>query len=173
MSAKASFDAEQDAVTIFSADGKVFISICLNGEWKDRRYDENAEAQRVWECDYNEIIAENDEIDVDDVSSNPEKYLGWVKKNTDEKNAVLESKVAAFSELVAVEIVQSDKLGYDWRVTKIGNLEAKKEYVAQENPAGTRDNPILYCDGVQLIDNAYYIKDGKRQVYMDGTWTEF
>ena len=53
------------------------------------------------------------------------------------------------------------------------NLEAKKEYVKQQNPVGTQDNPIEYYDGVPLIDNAYYIKDGKRQVYMDGTWTEF
>ena len=92
---------------------------------------------------------------------------------TEQQIAQLKSEIATFSQLVTTETVQSDKLGYDWVITNVGSLEAKKEYVAQENPAGTRDNPITYYDGVTLIDNAYYLKDGKRQVYMDGTWTEF
>lgn len=92
---------------------------------------------------------------------------------TEQQIAQLQADVKTFSQLVTTETTQSDKLGYDWKITKIGNLEAKKEYVEQQNPVGTRDNPIEYYDGVPLIDNAYYIKDGKRQVYMDGTWTEF
>lgn len=92
---------------------------------------------------------------------------------TEQQIAELKSEIATFSRLVTTETTQSDKLGYDWKITKVGNLEAKKEYVEQRNPVGTRDNPIQYYDGVPLIDNAYYIKDGKRQVYMDGTWTEF
>lgn len=92
---------------------------------------------------------------------------------TEQQIAQLQADVKTFSQLVTTETTQSDKLGYDWKITKIGNLEAKKEYVEQQNPVGTRDNPIQYHDGVPLIDNAYYLKDGKRQVYMDGTWTEF
>ena len=92
---------------------------------------------------------------------------------TEQQVAQLKSEIATFSQLVTTETAQSDKLGYSWKITRIGNLEAKKEYVKQQNPVGTRDNPIKYYDGVPLIDNAYYIKDGKRQVYMDGTWTEF
>lgn len=92
---------------------------------------------------------------------------------TEQQIAQLQADVKTFSQLVATETTQSDKLGYDWKITRIGNLEAKKEYTKQENPVGTRDNPIEYYDGVPLIDNAYYIKDGKRQVYMSGEWTEF
>ena len=92
---------------------------------------------------------------------------------TEQQIAQLQADVKTFSRLVTTETTQSDKLGYDWKITKIGNLEAKKEYVEQQNPAGTRDSPIAYYDGVPLIDNAYYLKDGKRQVYMAGTWTEF
>lgn len=87
--------------------------------------------------------------------------------------AQLQADVKTLSDLVTTETTQSDKLGYDWAITKIGNIEAKKEYVKQQNPVGTRDSPIKYYDGVPLIDNAYYIKDGKRQVYMSGEWTEF
>ncbi len=92
---------------------------------------------------------------------------------TEQQIAQLKSEIATFSQLVTTETVQSDKLGYNWKITRIGNLEAKKEYVKQQNPVGTQDNPIEYYDGVPLIDNAYYIKDGKRQVYMSGEWTEF
>ena len=92
---------------------------------------------------------------------------------TEQQIAQLKTEVKTFSQLVATETTQSDKLGYSWKITRVGNLEVKKEYTKQENPVGTRDNPIEYYDGVPLIDNAYYLKDGKRQVYMDGTWTEF
>lgn len=92
---------------------------------------------------------------------------------TEQQIAQLKTEVKTFSQLVATETTQSDKLGYDWKITRVGNLEVKKEYTKQENPVGTRDNPIEYYDGVPLIDNAYYIKDGKRQVYIDGEWTEF
>lgn len=92
---------------------------------------------------------------------------------TEQQIAQLQADVKTFSRLVTTETTQSDKLGYDWKITRVGNLEVKKEYTKQQNPVGTRDNPIEYYDGVPLIDNAYYIKDGKRQVYMDGTWTEF
>lgn len=92
---------------------------------------------------------------------------------TEQQIAQLKAEVKTFSQLVTTETTQSDKLGYNWKITKIGNLEAKKEYTKQENPVGTRDNPIAYYDGVPLIDNAYYLKNGKRYVYMSGEWTEF
>ena len=108
----------------------------------------------------------------DEVMKNFDSYF-TPQLTTEQQIAQLKSEIATFSQLVTTETVQYDKLGYDWVITNVGSLEAKKEYVAQENPAGTRDNPITYYDGVTLIDNAYYLKDGKRQVYMDGTWTEF
>lgn len=69
--------------------------------------------------------------------------------------------------------VQSDKLGFDWREEYLGKVLLVRTYVAQETPTGTADNPINYYDGVPLINNAYYIKDDIRQVYMDGEWVEF
>lgn len=67
---------------------------------------------------------------------------------------------------------QSDKLGYDWINVFVGETLVRQEYVEQENPAGTEDNPIVYAEGVPLINNAYYLKDGKVYVYMEG-WVEW
>lgn len=67
---------------------------------------------------------------------------------------------------------QSDKLGYDWINYFVGETLVRQEYVAQENPAGTEANPIVYAEGVPLINNAYYSKDGKIYVWMEG-WVEW
>lgn len=71
------------------------------------------------------------------------------------------------------EIVQSDKIGFDWKEEYIGTILLTRIYVEQETPVGTPENPIEYYDGVQLIDNAYYNKDGKRFVYMNAEWIEY
>lgn len=67
---------------------------------------------------------------------------------------------------------QSDKLGYDWVNVFVGETLVRQEYVEQENPAGTEDNPIVYAEGVPLINNAYYLKDGKVYVWME-EWVEW
>ena len=66
------------------------------------------------------------------------------------------------------ETVQSDKLGFDWRNIYVGDVLVRQEYVEQANPTGTVDNPIVYEDGVPLINNAYYLKNGELYVWMDG-----
>ena len=35
--------------------------------------------QRVWSCDYREIITEEGKIDLADVKAHPENYLNWVE----------------------------------------------------------------------------------------------
>lgn len=67
---------------------------------------------------------------------------------------------------------QSDKLGYDWINTFVGETLVRQEYVEQENPTGTEDNPIEYAEGVPLINNAFYFKDGKKYVWMED-WVEW
>lgn len=73
---------------------------------------------------------------------------------------------------MTTELTQSDKLGFDWENIYVGKVLVRQEYVEQENPTGTADNPIIYADGVPLINNAYYIKDGKLYVWMD-EWVEW
>lgn len=68
---------------------------------------------------------------------------------------------------LTTKTLQSDKVGFDWRNTYIGDTLIKQEYVEQETPMGTADNPIVYVDGMTLINNAYYLKDGKIYVWME------
>ena len=70
------------------------------------------------------------------------------------------------------ETVQSDKLGFDWRNVYVGDVLVRQEYVEQETKTGTEDNPIVYAEGVPLINNAYYLKDGKIYVWME-EWVEW
>ena len=90
------------------------------------------------------------------------------------KSAIRDGKMAQAAGGISVTKGQSDKLGYDWTVYTVNDIEVRKEYIAQENPVGTQDNPIEYADGVPLINNAYYRKDGKLYVWMEEwvEWTE-
>lgn len=74
---KASFDSEQPEVKSLESDGKVYIWICLNGDWVNRSYGENEVPKRVWECDFAEIIADKGNIDIEDVQAHPEDYLDF------------------------------------------------------------------------------------------------
>ena len=64
------------------------------------------------------------------------------------------------------EITQADKLGYDWHIYYVNDIAVRKDYVAQEVPYGTADNPIVWKEGMSLIPNAYYTHDGVRKVWM-------
>ena len=64
------------------------------------------------------------------------------------------------------EVTQSDKLGYDWHIYYVNDIVVRKDYVAQEVPYGTADNPVVWKEGMSLIPNAYYTHDGVRKVWM-------
>lgn len=67
------------------------------------------------------------------------------------------------------EITQSDKIGFDWRIFYVNNIAVRKDYVEQEIPYGTANNPIVWKEGMSLIQNAYYIHDGVRKVWTGDT----
>lgn len=70
---------------------------------------------------------------------------------------------------ISITATQSDKLGFDWRIYSVNDVIVRKDYVEQDNPAGTSaDNPIEYEDDVPLINNAYYHKDNGIYVWMGG-----
>lgn len=74
----------------------------------------------------------------------------------------------------STKIVPSDKIGFDWIETYLGDKLVKQEYVEQENAFGTADNPYIYVEGeTPLINNAYYLINGVRHVYMMGEFIEF
>ena len=92
---KASFDAEQPAVKSVRDGHTLYIFICVNGEWTERQYDESQEPQKVWECDYREIVTNENNIDIEKTMAAPEKYLDWtepVEKTDAEKIAELQEK---------------------------------------------------------------------------------
>lgn len=67
------------------------------------------------------------------------------------------------------EITQSDKIGFDWRIFYVNDIAVRKDYVEQEIPFGTVDNPIVWKAGMSFIQNAYYIHDGVKKVWTGDT----
>lgn len=64
------------------------------------------------------------------------------------------------------EPVQSDKLGYDLVHYYVNDILVRSVYVEQENPSGTAKNPIVWEPEMKLIQNAYYVHNGVRKVWM-------
>lgn len=77
-----------------------------------------------------------------------------------------EANLNAIAELVKTTTVPSDKLGYIWKCTYIGDVCVVKEYIEDPDSKGTEDNPIEWATGVPLIPNAYYTHDSKKYVYV-------
>lgn len=95
---KASFDTEQPAIRVIEDGGRVYAFIALNGGWTDKKFDESLPAQRVWECDFREIVTENGAIDLEDLKGHPEKYLDWnepSKKEIGERVEQIEDEITA------------------------------------------------------------------------------
>lgn len=146
--------------------------------------DDNMSEMEVYEGDVKTMVLENYTLDGiqtvinDDGTITGHFYLrDGVYKSVvvdevaeAEKKEILD-KVAKYGGFKTKQ-VQSDKLGFDWIEEYLGEILLTKTYVQQTNPVGTKDNPIEYSDGIQLIDNAYYMKDGKLVVYMDGEFAE-
>lgn len=87
-----------------------------------------------------------------------------IRKKMDENQKVVDMVAAAGGITATME--QSDKLGFDWKVYAVNNVIVRKEYVQQENPAGTADNPIVWAADMQLIPNGHYTHDGIIKVWM-------
>lgn len=80
---KASFDAPQPPVKVIEDGNKVYAFIAVNGEWTERKYNDEQPAQKVWECDYREIVTARSKIDLDALKTSPEKYLDWEEPEDD------------------------------------------------------------------------------------------
>ena len=66
---------------------------------------------------------------------------------------------------IRTETVQSDKIGYDWLIYYVNDVAVRKDYVGQEIPYGTAEHPIVWKEGMSLIQNAYYTHDGVTKVW--------
>lgn len=91
----------------------------------------------------------------------------------DLKGAITDGKLVRAAGGITQRTEQSDKLGFDWRIFTVNDVDVRKDYVEQANPVGmSADNPIEYTEGVPLINNAFYRVDGVIKVYMDG-WVDW
>lgn len=80
--------------------------------------------------------------------------------------AIRDGKLVRAAGGITQETAQSDKLGYDWKNIYVNDILVRREYVEQENPVGTADDPIVWKAGMSLIQNAYYVHDGETKVWM-------
>ena len=95
------------------------------------------------------------------------------EKMTAIKGAIKDGKMVQAAGGIAITTAQSDKLGFDWKIYSVNDVIVRKDYIEQANPVGTSaENPIEYAEGMPLINNAYYRKDGKIYVWM-GEWVEW
>nr|DAG79863.1 MAG TPA: hypothetical protein [Caudoviricetes sp.] len=81
------------------------------------------------------------------------------------KNAIRDGKLVQTAGGIRQERVQSDKLGFDWVNFYVNDLLVRQDYVAQEHPVGTADNPFAWHAELTLISNAYYYYAGERKVW--------
>ena len=65
---------------------------------------------------------------------------------------------------ITEKVEQSDKIGFDWHNYYVGDKLVKSEYVEQDNPIGTQNNPFVWSPGMRLIPNGYYTYNGKKYV---------
>ena len=145
---------------------------------------ENVSEMEVWEDDVKTMVMEGYLLDGSQTVTNDDGTITGhfylrdgiyrsvvVDEVAESQKKEILDKVVKFGGF-HTETIQSDKVGFDWVCEYLGKILLTKTYVQQENPVGTKDNPIEYADGCQLIDNAYYMKDGKLVVYMSGEFVD-
>lgn len=83
---KARFDTAQDAVSIRQLNGIDYVYICLDENIVTEIPEGQEEKQNYYEYSYREITESTGTLDLDDVKTNPGKYLNYkneVKTNTE------------------------------------------------------------------------------------------
>lgn len=100
---KSRFMEKQPFVKVVEKD-KVYVYICLNEtEVTEDHCEESSEPTTMYEYDYKEIIEDIGILDIDDIKTNPEKYLDYekaVEKTDKERIAELEAMNAELSTTV-------------------------------------------------------------------------
>ena len=82
------------------------------------------------------------------------------------KKAITDGKLVQAAGGIASTLMQSDKLGFDWKNIYVNDVLVRQEYVEQAVKRGTADNPIAWASGMALIQNAYYTNNGETKVWM-------
>ncbi len=107
---KARFDATQNAVSIRQLDGIDYVYICLNENIVTEIPEGQEEEQTYYEYSYREISEHAGTLDLDDVKTNPEKYLNYkneVKTDTeriDTLEATTDDIILMMADLIGGEV---------------------------------------------------------------------
>lgn len=93
------------------------------------------------------------------------------------KAAIQDGKLVQAAGGIASTLMQSDKLGFDWKNIYVNDILVRQEYVEQAVKAGTADNPIAWKPDMPLIQNAYYTNNGETKIWMGAAgkqadWTD-
>lgn len=90
---KSRFMERQQPVSVVEKD-KMYVYICLNEKEVTEDHGEESAPATMYEYDYKEIIEDTGVLDIDDIKTNPEKYLNYekaVEKTDKERIAELEA----------------------------------------------------------------------------------
>lgn len=82
------------------------------------------------------------------------------------KATIQDGKLVQAAGGIASTLMQSDKLGFDWKNIYVNDVLVRQEYVEQAVKRGTADNPIAWASGMALIQNAYYTYNGETKIWM-------
>lgn len=82
------------------------------------------------------------------------------------KAAIVDGKLVQAAGGITSTVMQSDKLGFDWKNIYVNDVLVRQEYIEQEVKRGTAENPIEWTAGMVLIQNAYYTHNGETKVWM-------
>ncbi len=68
--------------------------------------------------------------------------------------------------LIKTTTEASDKVGYEFKCTWLGDACISKEYVKSEDNKGTKENPYEWVVGIELVPNAFYSYENKTYVFV-------
>lgn len=103
-----------------------------------------------------------------------ETYQEWHEYTEEELNAIQAKKdkeaqeqaLSHIATLIQIKTEMSDKLGYLWNCTYVGDVCISKEYVEDPDAVGTVNNPIAWKPGIRLIPNAFYTYNNAVYAYV-------
>lgn len=89
---KSYFMEKQPSVKVIEQNDEYFIFMCLNEAERHGNddYSSTDEKRICWEYDYNEFHDKKENLDLNDIKANPEKYLEYPTKEKSDKEKIAE-----------------------------------------------------------------------------------
>lgn len=96
-----------------------------------------------------------------------ENLISTLNDQVVEANALIEKirpAAESMEKLISTTVSPSDKTGYNWKITSIGNVEVLKEYVKNDESQDEHDGsdytkPAYYIQGASVEKGKWYCQD--------------